>query len=248
MRWTGITAVSAIPLVCFRVLSAQPAPERMSFDVASVKAMTVDDPEADFIPRRSGDRITMHNAALGTIIAWAYHLTNAQYQLVAAPTEKHLWDDYDIQALAPGSPKDDDLRTMFQTLLEDRFQLKVHREKRELTAYDLVVARGGPKLVASLEEMTVVLTAQMRAPVRNRTGIAGTWDFDLAFSTGVDGSDKPVLATAIHDLGLNLVKSKGTFEVLVIDHVIEFARNDSGCSWRSTRRCHFRLCGPRKVS
>jgi uncharacterized protein (TIGR03435 family) len=65
----------------------------------------------------------------------------------------------------------------------------------------------------------VVLTTQMRAPVRDRTGIAGTYDFDGAFSTGVDGSDKPVLATAIHDLGLNLQKTKGTFEVLVIDHL-----------------------------
>jgi uncharacterized protein (TIGR03435 family) len=85
---------------------------------------------------------------------------------------------------------------MFQTLLEDRFQLKVHRQKRELAAYDLVVTKGGPKLVmapsrsvkpsmgfggsssgaefredgkhlvgkgASMEEMVVVLTTQMRA-------------------------------------------------------------------------------------
>jgi hypothetical protein len=50
----------------------------------------------------------MHNAQLRTIIAWAYHLTNAEYQLVAVPTEKLLWDDYDIQALAPGSRNDDD--------------------------------------------------------------------------------------------------------------------------------------------
>jgi uncharacterized protein (TIGR03435 family) len=128
---------------------------------------------------------------------------------VAAPWEPRLWNDYDIQALAPGSPNDDDLPKMFQTLLEDRFQLRVHREKRELAAYDLVVAKGGPKLVAapsrsvkpamgfggssswaefrddgkhlvgkgaSVEEMVVVLTTQMRAPVRDRTGIAGTYD------------------------------------------------------------------------
>ncbi len=235
-------------LRCF----GQPAQERTSFEVASVKAMLADDPNSDFVPRRSGNRITMHNAALGTMIAWAYHLTNAEYQLVAAPTEKHLWDDYDIQALAPGSPNDDDLRMMFQTLLEDRFQLKMHREKRELAAYNLVVAKDGPKLVAapsrsfkpamgfggssswaefrgdgkhlvgksaSMEEMVAVLTTQMNAPVRDRTGIAGTYDFDVAFSTGVDGSDKPVLAAAIRDLGLHLEKSKGTFEVLVIDHL-----------------------------
>jgi uncharacterized protein (TIGR03435 family) len=187
------------------------------------------------------------------VIAWAYHLTNAEYQLVAAaPTKKNLWDNYDVQAVAPASPSDDDLRMMFQTLLEDRFQLKVHREKRELAAYDLVVAKDGPKLIAapsrsfkpgigfgsssswaefrrdgkhlvgksaSIEEMVVVLTTQMRAPVRDRTGIAGTYDFDVAFSTGVDGFDKPVLTTAIHDLGLNLQRSKGTFEVLVVDHL-----------------------------
>jgi uncharacterized protein (TIGR03435 family) len=189
---------------------------------------------------------------LRTIIAWAYHLTNAEYELVMAPTEKVLWDDYDIQALAPGSPTDNDLRMMFQTLLEDRFQLKFHREKRELPAYDPVVAKGGPKLVAapsravkhgigfgssacwaefrddgkhlvgnsaSLEEMVVALTRQMSAPVQDRTGLAGTYDFDVAFSTGVDGADKPVLATAIRDLGLNFEKRKGSFEVMVIDHV-----------------------------
>ena len=55
--------------------------------------------------------------------------------------------------------------------------------------------------------------------MRDRTGIAGPYDFDVAFSTGVDGFDKPVLATAIHNLGLKLEKSKGTFEVLVIDHL-----------------------------
>lgn len=253
-----VCAWGALPFVIEMNALAQQAQERPSFEVASVKAMLVDDPRSDFVPQRSGDRIAMHNAHLRTIIAWAYHLTNADYQLVAAPTEKLLWDDYDIQALAPGPPKDDDLRLMFQTLLEDRFQLKVHQEKRELAAYDLVVAKGGPKLVAapsrsvkpgigfggssswtefrddgkhlvsmsaSVEEIVVALTRQMSAPVRDRTGIAGTYDFDLTFSTGVDGSDKPVLATAIHDLGLNLVKSKGTFEVLVIDQLLKPTSN-----------------------
>jgi uncharacterized protein (TIGR03435 family) len=73
--------------------------------------------------------------------------------------------------------------------------------------------------------MVVVLTRQMRAPVRDRTGITGIYDYDLAFSTGVDGSEKPVLTTAIHDLGLSLEKSKGAFEVLVIDHVEKAVAN-----------------------
>jgi uncharacterized protein (TIGR03435 family) len=201
----------------------------------------------------------MHNAGLRTIIAWAYHLTNPEYQLVAAaPADKLLWDDYDIQALAPGSRNDDDLRVMFQTLLEDRFRLKLHREKRDLAAYDLIVAKGGPKLAAApsrsvkpgigfgssscwtefrddgkhlvgksaaMAEMVVALTKQMSAPVRDHTDIAGTWDFDVAFSTGVDGSDKPVLVTAIRDLGLTLERTKGSFEVVVIDSLQKPASN-----------------------
>lgn len=35
---------------------------------------------------------------------------------------------------------------MLQALLEDRFQLKIHRETREGPVYFLAVARGGPKL------------------------------------------------------------------------------------------------------
>jgi uncharacterized protein (TIGR03435 family) len=35
---------------------------------------------------------------------------------------------------------------MLQALLEERFRLKVHRERRAATVYHLVVAKGGPKL------------------------------------------------------------------------------------------------------
>ena len=244
---------AVILAICALTAFSQSTGQRPSFEVASVKAMLVDDPKSDYLPRRSGDRVTMHNASLWTIISWAYRLTNPDYQLVAvAPGQKLLSDDYDIQAVAPDESSDDDLRLMFQSLLEDRFQLKVHREMRELTAYDLAVGKGGAKLIeaphrdykpgigygsssswgefrddgkhlvgksASIAEMVVVLTRQMRAPVRDRTGLTGAYDFDLAFSTGVDGSDKPVLTTAIRDLGLTLEKGKGTFEVLVIDHV-----------------------------
>ncbi len=36
---------------------------------------------------------------------------------------------------------------MLQSLLADRFKLKVHFETREMPVYELVVAKGGPKLV-----------------------------------------------------------------------------------------------------
>jgi uncharacterized protein (TIGR03435 family) len=40
---------------------------------------------------------------------------------------------------------------MLQALLEDRFKLKLHREVRDVPVYDLVVAKGGPKLTPFVE-------------------------------------------------------------------------------------------------
>jgi uncharacterized protein (TIGR03435 family) len=41
---------------------------------------------------------------------------------------------------------------MLQSLLEDRFQLKIHRETKELPVYDLAVAKGGPKVKLSEDQ------------------------------------------------------------------------------------------------
>jgi uncharacterized protein (TIGR03435 family) len=38
---------------------------------------------------------------------------------------------------------------MLQALLENRFQLKIRRETREVPVYALAVAKGGPKLQAA---------------------------------------------------------------------------------------------------
>jgi len=252
------------PVGCLLAIAAmaagQTAPKRLSFEVASVKENLIQDPRdpryglTDFVPRRSGNRVTMGNSQLGVIVAWAYHLTDSNYQLVAGPWAKNLWEEsYDIEARSPGSASEGELRQMFQTFLEERFKLRVHRETRELAAYDLVVAKSGPKLTpappradkvsigfggssswvqlvgngdlrlvgkgASMQELAVVLSSRMRAPVQDRTGLPGLFDYNVAFSSGVDASTEPVLPTAIRGLGLNLAKSKGRFEVLVIDHV-----------------------------
>ncbi len=56
-------------------------------------------------------------------------------------------DRYAINARAAGDASEELMQgPMLQALLEDRFQLKMHRETRQVPAYDLVVARGGPKL------------------------------------------------------------------------------------------------------
>src|SRR5207249_420833 len=46
----------------------------------------------------------------------------------------------------------DQMQLMLQSLLEDRFQLKVHSEKREVPTYNLVVAKNGPKMKLSEDQ------------------------------------------------------------------------------------------------
>jgi uncharacterized protein (TIGR03435 family) len=54
-------------------------------------------------------------------------------------------DRFDIAATLPEGSRPEQVPTMMQTLLEERFELKTHREKREFPVYALRVASGGLK-------------------------------------------------------------------------------------------------------
>ena len=54
---------------------------------------------------------------------------------------------YKIEAIADANTRPTMMEgPMLQALLGDRFKLKLHHETREVPVYDLVVAKGGPKL------------------------------------------------------------------------------------------------------
>lgn len=55
-------------------------------------------------------------------------------------------DQWDIEAKAEHASTLDQLHEMFQTMLADRFQLKFHKEKREISAYVLSVDKSDSKL------------------------------------------------------------------------------------------------------
>ena len=59
---------------------------------------------------------------------------------------------YTIEAKAPGLPgREIMMGPMMRTLLEERFKLRTHREPKEVPAYALTVAKGGPKLQQAKE-------------------------------------------------------------------------------------------------
>jgi uncharacterized protein (TIGR03435 family) len=239
-------------------LSGQGAPKPPSFEVASVKVNTAD-VVTDRVPRRSGDHIMMHNANLFLFIVYAYDVVVPLYQLPNEPDRLFSDTGFDVDAIAPGETGDTALRLMFQTLLEDRFQLKVHWETREIVGYDLVAGKGGSKMKltspdnkivvdghvfpmgtsqlyvganhvahligkgSSMEQLVYQLTGRVRTPIRDRTGLTGTFDYDFTFALNdlkVDLDSAPMVTTAIQDqLGLKLEKSKIPVKVLIVDHV-----------------------------
>ena len=61
-------------------------------------------------------------------------------------------DKYDLLAQpdGDGQPNDKQWRTMLQKLIADRFKLSFHQDKKELSAYAIVVAeKTGAKLTKS---------------------------------------------------------------------------------------------------
>jgi uncharacterized protein (TIGR03435 family) len=140
-----VLGMAAIPAV------AQTTPQKPVFEVASVKENTNNGPSDMQVPRRSGDLIIMHNTRLFALINYAYRLT-ASYQMEGYDRFDEGWKWYDIQAKVPSGAADDEVRLMFQSLLADRFKVRVHRETKEIPQFEFVTDRGKSKLTSSSSE------------------------------------------------------------------------------------------------
>jgi uncharacterized protein (TIGR03435 family) len=150
---------------------------------------------------------------------------------------------YDVSAKAEGDAglTIEQMRPLLRQLLEQRFHLVAHTEKKEMQGYALVEVKGGSKLVASKEthpyaqilpngiqaqDMTLEVLASLLAkptgrPVIDKTGIQGSYDYKLSYAPdATDDSSLPSIFTALQEqLGLRLESQKVQVETLVIDHV-----------------------------
>jgi uncharacterized protein (TIGR03435 family) len=185
-------------------LAPMPADANPSFEVATIKPSKPDEPGKAFMVR--GDRFTTVNTTLSDLIKFAYDIQDKQ--VLNSPTWFNT-DKFDIAAQpdVAGAPSSAQLKTMVQKLLADRFQLKFHRDKKELSAYVLTVAKNGPKLKksegdpkglpglwfrglgvltvtnATMEDFTHLMqSAVLDRPVVDQTGLEGKWDFLLKWT------------------------------------------------------------------
>jgi uncharacterized protein (TIGR03435 family) len=186
---------------------AAPKPKPMAadadpeFDACSIK------PSAPGTQGRGltvqGREIVTMNTPVSFLIAFVYGVHTKQ--IVGAPA----WTDsenYNINGkpAQDGIPNQKQLKIMIQKLLADRFQLKFHREKRDLSAYVIQVGKGGPKMTVSaldpkglpglgfrglgalnaanstMADLAMLLqTAVLDGPVVDQSGLDGHYDFAL---------------------------------------------------------------------
>jgi uncharacterized protein (TIGR03435 family) len=254
----------------------------MTFDVVSVRESK---PNLDkgfmvgggFAGKSSSLKMT--NNSIRNMLALAYGLSVYQLQGLPDWTSRAMYnvqaksDDATDEKLAILSREQARLEQqhMMQALLADRFNLKTHWETHDGLVYNLVVAKGGPKMQAggslapSAEELkgfgdrkmpeihqrgngkrgyefighdchmtslTGILGMLMANDVIDKTGLTGTYDFDLQYSQAPDTQREedltiwPQVTDAIAEqLGLKLERGKGPVKTLVVDHIDQPSQN-----------------------
>ena len=98
-----------------------------------------------------GGRFRASATTLKYLLEWAYDIQPSQHS--GGPS----WidtDRYDVVAKAEGNATDAQIKLMVQTLLADRFQLKLHHDSKELPVYVISLGKTAPKLFPPKEGET----------------------------------------------------------------------------------------------
>jgi uncharacterized protein (TIGR03435 family) len=189
--------------------------------------------------------VVANNVTVKQLIRYAFELQDPQ---ILGPG----WIDterYNVTAQPKNPATTAQLRLLLQRLLEEYFRLKAHREIKQLPAYWLVVAEGGPKLRNVKEEQAFNAAARAKSPftpgvdavfkagdlpgfaerlsrmvgrpVIDKTGIKGRFWFQLEWvpDKNQPGRADPLLSALQKQLGLKLEEKSTPTEVLVIDVV-----------------------------
>ena len=205
--------LSMVLLVWCCQMAGQPAesPSRepfVAFEVATVKPVDAGVKSGRMFRMDGTHRWIATNFTLDALIALAYDLNP---RTISGGPGWLNTQHFVIEAVTPGAVQPTRLEQMrmLRALLEERFALKFHREPKELSIYELTVAKGGPKLrlaakpndppqivgvvypdrievparSVTMDDFVAMLQrATLDRPTVNRTGLTGKYDFDLKFA------------------------------------------------------------------
>jgi len=211
-----------------------------SFEIASIK-LNVSGDKSSFT-RRGEDSLVPQNWPRRDIVLKAWDLKT--YGLNAPDWLASR--NFDINAKAAGKVTEEELRRMLQSLIEDRFQMKVHAELKEIQAYVLLPGKGGLKLKpvrddgvfgvdisrfpdktrivcrhCTTDKTANVLADQLKRAVVDQSGIPDEYSFTLEWSPGQNADDAaPSIFTALREqLGMRLESRKVSVPILVVDSI-----------------------------
>jgi uncharacterized protein (TIGR03435 family) len=217
-KW--IIGGTVLAVVIAAAAAAQTATPPPAFEVASVKRYIPQlGPGIQAVAKRdpgpihfqiSGTRVSVRGNLLA-LVRLSYDLDASHVRL--SPELADSWvvsEIYEIEARAPGDATPDlaQVREMTQTLLAERFQLKVSRSNKVMPVYNLIVAPGGPKLKPttfaddapqtknegstraharlryrnfSMADLVEAVRRQFDRPLLDKTGLTGGFDFTLDY-------------------------------------------------------------------
>lgn len=184
---------------------AQNESVRLTYDVVSVRPSDPGAGWGQINPLPNGVGYNAERVSVRDMLAVMYRVPRRQ--IVGGPD----WlgsEKFDVLARADRAYSIDDLHVMFQNLLAERFNLKLHRETRIGPVYVLTVAKAGLKMkpvpAGSDRHNPITSAGNHKAigdrvpmnyfcfwlgqnlqsdarPVIDRTGLSGTYDFALTF-------------------------------------------------------------------
>jgi uncharacterized protein (TIGR03435 family) len=209
MRALAVAVAGAIATGTLLGQAPKPAavPDNLTFEVASLKASAPGGRGGAIRPAPGGERYVANNVPLRLMIAVAYQIKADQIQggpdwIATIP--------FDMNAKAGRAASIDELRMMLRNLLAERFQLKFHRETKELPIYALTVDKGGARLKehpfqnagepwieeraekflhmnlsarsVTMKYFAFRLSQSLDRPVVDQTGLSGDYDFELSYT------------------------------------------------------------------
>jgi uncharacterized protein (TIGR03435 family) len=147
-----LTLTRATPETAWTIPTPPPPPVRMAADAKPGFEAAIIKPSD---PARQGKIFTVRgpyivtvNTTLNDLISQAYDLHVKQITGGASWLDSEKYD-LEIKPDVPGQPNISQLKIILQKVLVDRFQLKFHQEKRDLSVYAITLSKGGSKLTKS---------------------------------------------------------------------------------------------------
>ncbi len=196
-----------------------------------------------------GGRVVATATSVRTLIRTAFGTDDNRISSGQSWIDSETFDINAVTADQAEVTSPQQFQQLLLSLLEDRFQLKFHREQKEVPVYWLEVDKSGklgpalrpstpdsqPSMSGnvsgskatmkvwkiSMADFAAALRRQAGRPVEDHTGLKGNFDFQIEWAPEeTPDSADPSLFTVLKDqLGLKLQPAKGTFEMFVIDQI-----------------------------